>query len=80
MYFLPYLDRDRRIAEQRHAALAAVGVAGDLQQNVAVRRHDVEIVRLVNQREHRRVSGNSLERPPGIGPAAPDEIRACDGK
>ncbi len=67
-----------RVVDERNPALPAVGVAGELQQDVAAGSHGVEVVGLVDQCDHRRGGGDSPERFFGIRSAAPDEIRAGD--
>lgn len=71
-------DGPRRVADQRNAALAAVGMSGKLKDAVPARHDRVKVIRLVNQRQSRCVSGDASKRGRNVRMAVPHIVSTGD--
>lgn len=77
--FFPIADFHRCVAEKGDAALPAVGVAGELEEEIFFAAELVEIIGLVDEGEGGSFGGDSSESAVCVGVAAPDVIKPGDG-
>lgn len=77
--FFTEFDLDRRVIEDRHSALATVGVTRQLESDWEMLDDGIEVIGFMDQCDHGFVSGDGLEHRSGVGVTEPDEVGSSEG-